>query len=188
MTGKQATRKPGTNKGGRPKRGAEVAKAAELAARQSKVADLRSQGVSWGAIGTRVGVSRSQAYRDYEAWVEGLVPMADRQALQRDWAEQLDVRAQQAMLDARKCREAGNQVGADRAERRWLLITSRQAVLTGLDEPRRTAAEVVIVPPTAERLDELLEAAVGGAEGLWGDTIDPGSWTPLRGCCGLSPK
>ena len=135
-----------------------------------------------------MGVSRSQAYRDYEAWVEGLVPMADRQALQRDWAEQLDVRAQQAMLDARKCREAGNQVGADRAERRWLLITSRQAVLTGLDEPRRTAAEVVIVPPTAERLDELLEAAVGGAEGLWGDTIDPGSWTLLRGCCGLSLK
>ena len=143
----------------------------------------QAAGRPWGGAGRPVALPELRGVQRVLASAS-----ADRQALQRDWAEQLDVRAQQAMLDARKCREAGNQVGADRAERRWLLITSRQAVLTGLDEPRRTAAEVVIVPPTAERLDELLEAAVGGAEGVWGDTIDPGSWTLLRGCCGLSLK
>lgn len=123
-------------------------KAEEAAGRRIQALELRKAGVSYRAIGDRLGVSEAQAHRDVKAAMQAL------QKVQDTVAE--DVRTMElARLDdmyfsiATQIRN-GNHGAIDRG----LRIMERRAKLLGLDAATRNIT-IDITDATDEQLDRI---------------------------------
>ena len=155
-------------KPGRPSRRESAAKDEETTLRRAEVSKLRRDGMTWHTIAGRVGVSYSQARRDFAEYIESLDPPHDREMRRTDIREMLEQALQQARVDASVARR-GDGVRSlelvDKLERRALSIMDQIRKLDGLDAPAKvdvtSGGEALGSHTVLDRLAALLEVTDG---------------------------
>lgn len=153
------------------------AKQAELVERRAKVAEMHRKGMTFATIGQQLGIDRTLAHKDWQAWMRSLDPVPDREERRAGIREQISTIVEQAALDVQRARslrrdleKAGDVDGvvkADAMAGRWVNTVLKGVgdlrALDGLDAPKAVDVTSGGVPVGGGVLDRL-EVLLGGVE------------------------
>lgn len=108
----------------------------EISQRQILALDLRISGLSFRAIGEKLGISHQQVFRDIE---NELARLADLRADKAETLRELELQRLDKIINSLDAWVASGNVGAVNA---WIKASERRAKLLGLDAPTKVDAKV----------------------------------------------
>lgn len=103
----------------------------EISQRQILALDLRISGLSFRAIGEKLGISHQQVYRDIES---ELARLADLRADKAETLRELELQRLDKIINSLDAWVASGNVGAVNA---WIKTSERRSKLLGLDAPTK---------------------------------------------------